>query len=79
MAHSFLSPWISLAITQPAHPLGAVGAPDAGTEGGSAAGEYTHSLQECYHATDLNRRSTVSILQCLYHLQGSSMVCCFHA
>ena len=28
MTHSFLSPCISLAITQPAHPLGAVGAPD---------------------------------------------------
>ena len=47
MTHSFLSPCISLAITQPAHPSGAVGAPDdllpllsecvshTGTEGGS--------------------------------------------
>jgi len=47
VAHSKLSPWISLAITQPAHSSGAVGAPDdllpvlfecvshTGTEGGS--------------------------------------------
>ena len=52
MTHSFLSPCISLAITQPAHPSGAVGAPDdllpllsecvshTGTEGGSSCGQW---------------------------------------
>ena len=57
MTHSFLSPCINLAITQPAHPSGAVGAPDdllpllsecvshTGTEGGSCISVRTGRFQ----------------------------------